>query len=181
MALKGMARSSLIFRFRAAMLLFLAGLVLSGITAFPLLQELRLLSRLLGVGAVSSGVESPGLVMWIHTVQRGLEDIAAHYSWMSYGTDWLAFGHLVIALFFIAPLVNPLSARANIYAGLVACAGVFPLALICGAIRGVPFPWRLIDCTFGVIGALPLLYCLRVLRQLEAGNSRFRPRVSLES
>ncbi len=176
-----MERSSLLFRFRAAMLLFIVGLVLSGITAFPLLQELRMISRLLGVGVVSSGMDSPGLAAWIHTVQRGLEDTAAHYSWMAYGTDWLAFGHLIIAMFFVAPLVNPLSARPNIYAGLVACAGVFPLALICGAIRGVPLPWRFVDCTFGLIGALPLLYCVHQLRKLEAENAHFRPRINLES
>jgi len=33
--------------------------------------------------------------------------------------------------------------------------------------RGIPFYWRLIDCTFGVLGAIPLLICLRWVRQIE--------------
>jgi hypothetical protein len=41
--------------------------------------------------------------------------------------------------------------------GLIACGGVIPLALIAGHVRGIPFPWRLIDCSFGVFGAIPLV------------------------
>ena len=52
-------------------------------------------------------------------------------------------------------------------AGLIACAGVIPLALICGEIRGIPFYWRLIDCSFGVLGALPLWWLRRMIRELE--------------
>lgn len=44
---------------------------------------------------------------------------------------------------------------------MIACAGIIPLALICGAIRGIPFYWRLIDCAFGVFGIIPL-YLLHV-------------------
>lgn len=66
--------------------------------------------------------------------------------------------------FFIGPLIDPLSSRATLYAGIAACLGVIPLALICGPIRGIPFYWQLVDCSFGVIGILPLLYCLRLLK-----------------
>ena len=41
-------------------------------------------------------------------------------------------------------------------------------ALLCGPLRGIPFGWRLIDCSFGVLGAVPLLYCLRLTRRLAA-------------
>jgi len=51
--------------------------------------------------------------------------------------------------------------------GLIACAGVVPLALIAGGIRGIPFPWRLIDCSFGVVGFVPLLICRRLIGALE--------------
>jgi hypothetical protein len=51
--------------------------------------------------------------------------------------------------------------------GLVACAGVIPLALICGPIRGIPFYWRLIDCSFGIFGAIPLLICLKLISRLR--------------
>jgi hypothetical protein len=47
---------------------------------------------------------------------------------------------------------------------------VIPLAFICGPIRGIPFWWRVIDCSFGVFGALPLLYCLRLVRRMQASQ-----------
>lgn len=86
-------------RFRAVLGLFIAGLVLSGVTAFPLLHELRVLSHLLGVDAAT---HANGLTFWILTVRDGLEHTYAAYPWIAYGTDWLAFGHLVIAAFFIS-------------------------------------------------------------------------------
>jgi hypothetical protein len=51
--------------------------------------------------------------------------------------------------------------------GVIACAGVLPLALIAGPIRGIPLYWRLIDCSFGIVGVVPLLVCLGYVRQLE--------------
>ena len=44
---------------------------------------------------------------------------------------------------------------------------MIPLALICGPIRGIPFYWRLIDCAFGEIGIIPLIYCLKLVRRIE--------------
>jgi len=41
------------------------------------------------------------------------------------------------------------------------------LALICGAIRQIPIGWRLIDCSFGVVGAILLAYALKIIRALE--------------
>lgn len=54
-----------------------------------------------------------------------------------------------------------------VWAGLLACVLVPVLALACGPLRGIPFYWRLIDGSFGLCGALPLLYCLRLTRNLE--------------
>jgi hypothetical protein len=52
-------------------------------------------------------------------------------------------------------------------AGLIACGLVLPLALICGPIREIPLGWRLIDCSFGILGAIPLYYCLRLAHALQ--------------
>ena len=156
-----MKTSTLIFRFRVSLALFILGLVISGITAFPLLLELRILANLFGTGGGS------GPAFWINTVLAGLENTYAHYPWVAYGTDWLAFGHLVIAMFFVGPMIRPLSSRTNLITGIVACIAIFPLAMICGPLRGIPFYWRLIDCSFGVIGIIPLVYCLTLLKQIE--------------
>jgi len=51
--------------------------------------------------------------------------------------------------------------------GLIACAGVIPLALICGPVRGIPFYWQLIDCSFGVVGFIPLWICRNYILEYE--------------
>jgi hypothetical protein len=154
-------------RFRAALALFIAGLLVSGITAFPLLTEMRLLTCWLGLGDATSAEGHAGFAFWILTVRFGLEEMYSRHPWIAYGTDWLAFGHIAIALFFIGPLIRPAGSRSTLLAGIAACVAVVPLALVCGPIRGIPIYWRLIDCSFGVFGSLPLLYCLTLLRHLE--------------
>ncbi len=150
-------------RFRITIVLFIAGLLVSGITAFPLLAEMRLLTSWFGLADATSSQGHTSLAFWILTVKFGLADIYSRYPWIAYGTDWLAFGHVVIAFFFVSPLLRPAESRFVILAGIAACILVSPLALICGPIRGIPFYWRLIDCSFGIFGVLPLLCCLSLL------------------
>lgn len=160
----------LLRRYRIILGAFIVGLVLSGITAFPLMTELELLAKWAGVPASGTPESATGLAYWLGTVRDGLRVIYRDYPWYPYGTDWLAFGHIVIAMFFIGPWRDP---KANAWAlkvGLVACAGIIPLAFICGPIRGIPFYWRLIDCSFGIFGALPLLYCLSLSRRMNGSR-----------
>ena len=86
-----------------------------------------------------------------------------------YGTDWLAFGHFVIAIVFIGALRDPVRNRWLFDFGLTACVLVIPYALVFGGIRGIPFWWRLIDCSFGVFGFIPLWFCRKWTRELERG------------
>lgn len=157
--------ASALRRCRAALSLFILGLVLSGLTAFPLLSELQLLSRWLDIPEAVDPAVYTGLRFWIASVRLGLETSYASYPWLAYGTDWLAFAHIVIAGFFIGPLIDPVRNRWVLIAGLAACGAVVPLALIAGAYRGIPVYWRLLDCGFGAVGSLPLIYCLRLTRK----------------
>lgn len=152
------------------MCLFIVGLVFSGVTAFPLLTEMKILVRLLHLDSASSATGYSGLAYWILTVRFGLEEMYAKYPWIAYGTDWLAFGHIVIALFFLGPLRRPEESRPVLQVGVAACVAVIPLALICGGIRGIPVYWRIIDCSFGIFGIIPLLYCLRLVRVIERSS-----------
>jgi hypothetical protein len=158
--------AQLLFRYRLVLGAFIAGLILSGVPAFPLLHELELLARILGIPADAAPASLGGLQHWVATVRDGLRATHAAYPWLAYGTDWLAFGHVVIALFFIGPWRDPVANAWVLKIGLAACIAVIPLALICGPIRGIPFYWRLIDCSFGVFGALPLLCCLHLSQRL---------------
>lgn len=140
--------------------LFLVGLVLSGVTAIPLAWELDILARLVGTG-------DGGLTHWVERVQGGLHDTYARYPFLAYGTDWLAFGHLMIAVAFLGPLRDPVRNRWVLTFGMIACVCVVPWALVFGPLRGIPFFWRLIDCSFGAVGIVPLWLCRRDIDELE--------------
>lgn len=159
---------SLLRRYRLSLGAFIVGLVLSGLTAFPLLTQMRWLCDLLGIDPAAARDSTAGLAHWLALVREGLETMHRDYPFIAYGTDWLAFGHLCIAVFFIRPFFKPLESDWVLRCGLVCCAAVVPLALIAGQVRGIPIYWRLIDCSFGLLGALPLLFCLKQTRQMRA-------------
>lgn len=144
---------------------FIVTLVLSGLTAFPLATELRLLGEWFQVDA--PGISEGGLQWWFRTIRDGLNDSYEKYPWLGYGTDWLAFAHIVIAVFFVGPFRDPVRNVWIIQSGLIACAGVIVVAFVCGPIRGIPLYWQLIDSSFGVIGAIPLWRFLVLTRRLE--------------
>ena len=160
------SKATLLFQIRLWLSVFIAGLVLSGVTAFPLVRETAWLNRMFHVAAAPATGE-PALHTWLRRVHDGLESNRQNYPFIAYGTDWLAFAHLVIAVAFIGPWLDPVRNKWVLTFGLIACAGVIPLALIAGPIRGIPFYWRLIDSSFGLIGAVPLLVCRRLVAQLE--------------
>ncbi len=169
---KFMNRAELLARYRWVLGFFIFGLVLSGLTAFPLQHELDWITAALDLPTPAPNPLPGGLDGWLLKVREGLCDTYAHYPWLGYGTDWLAFAHVVIALFFIGPWLDPVRNVWVLKAGLMACALVLPLALIAGPLRGIPFGWQLIDCSFGVLGAIPLVYCVRLTPQMQIGANQ---------
>ncbi len=147
-------------RIRALVILFIAGLVLSGLTAFPIETQLAFANRHLDVFPEAFG-------KWLAIVYEAVRESNARYPFLSYGTDWLGFAHLVIAVAFIGPLRDPVRNIWVIQFGMIACLMVFPLAFIAGSIRGIPFFWQLIDCSFGVFGFALLWVCYRNISALE--------------
>ena len=154
-------------RIRFWLALFIVGLVLSGVTAFPIQVELNCLNDALHTNWLQPAAAATHLLPWIQKVHRAVQVTGTRYPFLAYGTDWLAFAHIVIAIAFIGPYIDPVRNKWVITFGLIACAGVIPLALIAGAIRGIPVGWRLIDCCFGVFGTIPLLICRRCIYLLE--------------
>ncbi|MBZ3904108.1 MULTISPECIES: hypothetical protein [Streptomyces] len=159
-------RAALLKGIRAWLVFFVVCLVLSGATAFPLVHELRWTEELLR--SLSVGEHLPALMEWIERVRAGLDEADAEYPFLLYGTDWLAFAHLVIAVAFYGPYRDPVRNIWIIEFGMIACAGIVPLALICGPIRGIPFWWTVIDMSFGVFGVIPLYVVRRRIKRLEA-------------
>ncbi|WP_116246061.1 hypothetical protein [Nocardiopsis sp. FIRDI 009] len=161
-------RTALLRRIRIWIVLFIVGLVVSGVTAFPLPAEVRLLESLLQGPFAPVAEVFPGLAHWVGQIRTGLDAVEGEYPFVLYGTDWLAFAHLVIAVAFYGPLRDPVRNVWVVQFGMIACVMVVPLALICGPIRGIPFFWQLIDMSFGVFGIVPLLIVYRMIRRLEA-------------
>jgi hypothetical protein len=142
--------------------LFIIGLFLSGATAIPLQSEVNLLANFFGTESGSSQ-----LAQWLQRVSDALAQTQARHPFLFYGTDWLAFGHFVIAIAFIGVLHDPVRNRWLFEFGLIACVLVVPYALVFGALRGIPIWWRLIDCSFGVFGFIPLWFCRKWALELE--------------
>ena len=152
---------SLIKSIRNWTLFFITALILSGVIAFALQSELAWLNDYLFKGGTP-------IHFWIHKVYTSLKNTNEKYPFLAYGYDWLAFAHLVIAVAFIGVLQDPVRNKWIIQFGRIACIMVFPLAFIAGMIRGIPIYWRLIDCSFGIFGLIPLTICYRKIEQLES-------------
>jgi len=144
--------------------LFIVGLFISGATAVPWQSELGAMARFLG-GADSGHVSR--FTLWILKVRDALNNTYAAYPFMAYGTDWLAFGHFLIALAFVGALRDPVRNRWLFLFGLISCVLVIPYAMILGGMRGIPVYWRLIDCSFGVFGFIPLWFCWKWTGEME--------------
>jgi hypothetical protein len=152
-----------IFKYRLVLTGFMIGLALSGLTAFPLVYELNLLADWL----IPYRTQFPSLVDWILKVRQGLVETDSKYPFIAYGTDWLAFAHLMIAAAYIGPWREPVRNRWIIEWGMFCCIATFPVVFICGPIRGIPWGWMAVDCAFGLLAFPGLLACWKWSKQLE--------------
>jgi hypothetical protein len=157
-------------RIRALTTIFIVGLVISGATAIPVVPAVDWLVNVSGAKELvrPGGAPAASRAEWLTRVQASLHSVADHHPFLFYGTDWLAFGHFVIALAFTGAIRDPVRNNWLFTFGMIACVLVVPYALIFGAIRGIPMWWRLIDCSFGVAGIIPLWLCRIWSRELEA-------------
>lgn len=144
---------------RGWIIFFMISLALSGLTAMPVEAELEFLARCFS--------PETSIGAWIEQVHIAVADTNRKYPFIAYGYDWLAFAHFVLAILFIGPLRDPVRNKWVIEFGMIACLLVLPFAFIAGHFRGIPLGWRLVDCSFGIIGLLPLSICLRRINMLE--------------
>jgi hypothetical protein len=95
-------------RIRFWLAVFIVGLVLSGVTAFPLQSELNWLVPLLHTSWIATARRVNRLAAVGRTCERStLNPRTRRYPFLAYGTDWLAFAHIVIAVAFIGPYIDP--------------------------------------------------------------------------
>lgn len=151
---------------RRWLLFFMIALLLSGITAFAVETELD--------WVLSWWPERHSSFFdWLQKSFYAIRDTNHKYPYVSYGYDWLAYAHIVIAIAFIGPLKNPVKNIWVVQFAGIACLLIIPFAFIAGAIRQIPVFWRLIDCAFGVIGLIPVSIIYQktlILQKLEMGS-----------
>jgi hypothetical protein len=148
---------------RRWIIFFMIILFVSGLTAIPAESELLFLSRCFPSDTRMGG--------WIEKIYIGVANTNKDYPFIAYGFDWLAFAHFVLTVLFIGPLRDPVRNKWVIEFGMIACVLIIPFAIITGHFRGIPFWWRLIDCSFGVLGIIPLGICLNKINILERINT----------
>lgn len=152
-------------KIRTMILFFIVMLVLSGVTAFPVYTELKWMKA-------QGWIDTNSLIgQWLERVWNGLNETNSHNAFLFYGYDWLAFAHIVIAMAFIGPLKDAVKNKWIIDWAMLACISVIPLALICGTIRHIPWFHIAIDCSFGILGLIPLSITSKWINQLEEMKS----------
>ena len=144
---------------RYIIIFFMAALAFSGATAIPAETELTILLKFIPANTAIGSL--------LATVLEAVRNTQEHYPFLFYGNDWLAFAHFVIAVAFIGVIKDPVKNIWVLQFGMIACAMVLPFALIAGGLRGLPIWWRFIDCSFGVIGFIPLWICYKKTQTLE--------------
>ena len=150
----------LITKIRLLLIFFMIALVVSGATAMPAETGLRWLMQYRDAMPDFMG-------NWLQTCYYALVDTNSKYPFLAYGYDWLAFAHFVIALSFIGPLKDPVKNIWIIEWQILCCLAVLPLAWIAGPIRQIPVFHILIDCSFGILGIIPLMICRNWIKKLS--------------
>src|SRR5579884_3889788 len=124
-------------RIRFWTMLFMAGLVLSGATALPLASTIEYGTRWLGNDMSWHGILPHEVAAWLCTIRDGIRLNAREAAFIFYGTDWLAFGHFIIAIAFVGALRDPVRNRWLYQFGMIACAAVPVWAFLLGPMRGI--------------------------------------------
>lgn len=168
-----LTENQLLWRIRVITLFFIGALIVSGITAFPLEYELRTICAFIEVNIDS--YQNCELYVWLSKIHQGLVDTNRNYPFIAYGTDWLAFAHIVIAIAFAGVYFKPVRNIWIVYWAIISCIAVLPLAFICGAAREIPIYWRLVDCSFGVFGIIPLIILIQYINQLAKISGCYVP------
>lgn len=150
----------LITRIRLMIAFFIIALVLSGITAAPAETGLKWLM------GYKDNLPTT-LSNWLQTCYNALVDTNSKYPMLAYGYDWLAFAHIIIAIALIGPFKDPVKNIWIIEWQMIACIAVVPFAFIAGPVRQIPWFHILIDCSFGVLGIIPLYICRKWIKELE--------------
>lgn len=144
---------------KALIVVLAAGLFLSGVTAIPLEWELGLLNKWFDNG-------------WIDQVNDAVVYTNQEMPFMAYGTDWLAFAHVILAILVIGTFRRPEEHRWIFQFGMIASVLILPVAGFFGELRGIPWGWRLIDMSFALVAFPMFWYVERWVKSVRVNDAR---------
>lgn len=147
-------------------LFYIIAILISGITAFYIQPGSQAIAAYIESHASISKI-APETSAWFLKITNEIDYLNKNHSFIFYGTDWLAYAHIMIAILFIGPLLDPVKNIWIIHFGMICCVLIIPTALIFGSIRSIPFLWQLIDCSFGVFGIIPLWIIRKRIKYLS--------------
>ena len=139
------------------------GLLLSGVTVWPAVPELKAAEHI----AWGDGDQSGTIGSFVARAIEGLEQTDKDFPFMLYAHDWLAFAHIVLAIMFAGAMRDPVRNKWIVQCGLLMCVGVPVLAGVGIPLRGLPWQWFFIDTAFGVIAGALLGIAYRDIRVAE--------------
>ncbi|MFM7022017.1 MAG: hypothetical protein ACKOXB_03500 [Flavobacteriales bacterium] len=140
---------------------FVVALFLSGLSAFPLVWGSEMLLQTLDFMNIHGQ-----LLSFAKEVRRGVKFNDENFSFMAYGTDWLAFGHIMYALLFYGALRNPFKNKWLIHFGMIACVCIVPASFLMGHFRSIPLLWGIVDSSFGIVGFAVLYMVLKRMKNI---------------
>lgn len=147
-------------RIRMLLLLTICGLIASGLSAFPLQWELNFV--------LQYRTQLPiYLTDWFDKVNQAITETAEKYPLVLYGYDWLGFAHILIAIAFVGPLLDPVKNQWVVIWGMIASALTVLMAFIAEPFREIPFFWSLIDAIIGAGAFVVLWICNRLINQIK--------------
>jgi len=140
------------------------GLIVSAVTIWPAIPELKMAVSIAWGDAEPTGT----LHKFVLQAIDGLEAMEADYPFMLYAHDWLAFALIMLAILFAGAIKDPVRNIWIVQCGLIMCALVPIIPVICIPIRNLPWIWFWMDFAFAPAAALPLWIALRDIKRAEA-------------
>ena len=157
-------------RIRIVVALFVVGLIASGVTAIPLKWEIDTLASMMGIAPGAAPQSLAGLDRWIALVRQGLHETDAEVPVhrVRYGLAGVRAHHDRRGVRRAPAGPGPQRVGHHVRTDRLRVRDPDGDDLRWPA--GIPFNWRLIDCAFGIAGALPLgLARLWTARLAKAG------------
>ena len=154
-------------KIRIYLILFLLAFLFSLHTVVFIEVETELLAKYVGHDTFMEEL-CPSISAWIEHLNLAVSETYSSYPFFAYCMDWLVYAFVVLAIFLLGAIKDPVRNVWVVQVFMVACCLGFILPFIVGPIRDIPVFWRSIDSSCGLIGLLFLLLPYRLIRKLEA-------------